>query len=158
MKKFTFLLKIAAYTLLCAVFLSFSAYGPTEEEAIYVQQKLYDHYNAEAKGGLIKKYELHVTNTGFCRYKCFLSNGKIEYFSFNFLKYKDIDYSGTLQSGTLILRTKGEDVIVQTYNGGREGDIDSMATFMAIPLKNIEAEELNQLMEKFQQMNLKLRR
>ncbi|MBB5636120.1 hypothetical protein HDF26_003418 [Pedobacter cryoconitis] len=157
MKKFTISLKIAAYALLCTVFLSFSAYGPTEEEAVYVQQKLYDHYNAEAKGGLIKKYELHVTNTGFCRYKCFFNNGKIEYFSFNFLKYKDIDYAGTSQSGTLILRTKGDDVIVQTYNDSKGGDIDSMATFMAIPLKNIEPEELNQLMEKFQQMSSKLR-
>jgi hypothetical protein len=157
MKKFTISLKIVAYALLCTVFLSFSTYGPTEEDAVYIQQKLYNHYNMEAKDGQIKKYELHVTNTGFCRYKCFLNNGKIEYFSFNFLKYKDIDYAGTSQSGSLILRTKGDDVIVQTYNDTKDGDIDSMATFMAIPLKNIEPEELNQLMEKFQQMSVKLR-
>lgn len=158
MKKFTISLKIVVCALLCAVFLSFSIDGPTEEEAVYVQQKLYDHYNIEANGGMIKKYELRVTNTGFCRYKCFFKNGKIEYFSFNFLKYRDIDYAGTSKSGNLILRTKGDDVIVQTYNDNKGGDIDSMATFMAIPLKNIEPEELNQLMEKFQQMRLKLRR
>lgn len=157
MKKFTISLKISAYALLCAVFLSFSSYGPAEEEAIYVQQKLEDHYNKEAKGGNIKKYELRVTNSGFCRYKCFFNNGKIEYFSFNFLKYKDLDYAGTSQSGSLILHTKGDDVIVQTYNDTKGNDIDSMATFMAIPLKNIEPEELNQLMEKFQQMSQKIR-
>ncbi|MGY0040324.1 hypothetical protein [Pedobacter sp. NJ-S-72] len=65
MKKFTISLKIVACVLLCAVFLSFSIDGPTEEEAVYVQQKLDDHYNMEAKGGIVKKYELHVTNTGF---------------------------------------------------------------------------------------------
>lgn len=157
MKKFTISLKISVYSLLCAVFLSFSSYCPTEEEAIYVQQKLEDHYNKEAKGGSIKKYELRITNSGFCRYKCFFNNGKIEYFSFNFLKYKDLDYAGTAQSGNLILRTKGDDVIVQTYNDTKGNDIDSMATFMAIPLKNIEPEELNQLMEKFRQMSLKVR-
>ncbi|QNK62179.1 hypothetical protein H7F33_16785 [Pedobacter sp. PAMC26386] len=156
MKKFTISLRTCAYALLCTVFLSFSADGPVEEEVVYIQQKLYDHYNTGAKGGSIKKYELHITNTGFCRYKCFLNNGKIEYFSFNFLKYKDIDYAGTVESGSLILHTKGDDVIVQTYNDSKGGDIDSMATFMAIPLKNIEPEELSQLMEKFQQMSRKL--
>ncbi len=156
MKKFTISLKIGVYALLCTIFFSFSSYSLVDEEAVYVQQKLNDHYNQEAKSGTIKKYELHITNTGFCRYKCFLSNGKIEYFSFNFNKYKDIDYAGTAQTGTLILRTKEDDVIVQTYNDSKGGDIDSMATFMAIPLKNIEPEELNQLAEKFQQMSQKL--
>ncbi|MBB6500443.1 hypothetical protein [Pedobacter cryoconitis] len=156
MKKFTISLKICSFTLLCAVFLSFSSYGPTEEEAVYVQQKLYNHYNAEVSGKSIKKYELHVTNTGFCRYKCFLNSGKIEYFSFNLLKYKEIDYAGTTQTGTLILRTKGDDVIVQTYNDSKGEDVDSMSTFMVIPLKNIEPEELNDLAEKFQRMSEKL--
>jgi len=156
MKKFTFSLKICAYLLLCIIFLSFSASVPAEEEAGYMQQKLTEHYNAESGPKNIKKYELHITDKGFCRYKRFFSNGKVEYFSCNLMKFKELDYLGNVRSGILYVRTKGEDVIVQTYNDSRGGDIDSMATFMAIPLKNLEAEDLIDLSGKFQQMSLKL--
>lgn len=158
MKKFTLCLKMCAYTSLCLVFLSFSSYLPGEEETVYLQQKLIGHYNADHMGGNIKKYELNVTNSGFCRYKRFLKNGMIEYFSFNLVKFKEMDYLGTVTSGTLVLRTKGDDVIVQTYNSKKGDDIDSMANSMAVPLKNIEAEELNELAEKFHQLSLKLRK
>ncbi|SEA10699.1 hypothetical protein [Pedobacter hartonius] len=156
MKKFTFSLKICTYLLLCLIFLSFSAYGPTEEDAGYMQQKLTDHYDPESGPKNVRKYELNVTDKGFCRYKRFFSNGKVEYFSCNLTKFKEIDYLGNTLSGTLFVRTKGADVIVQTYNDKRGGDIDSMAAFMAIPLKNLEAEDLIDLSEKFQAMSLKL--
>jgi len=155
MKKFTLSLKTGLYALICLIFLS--SYGPTEEEAVYLQQRLSDHHDTEPAGQNIKKYELHVTSKGFCRYKRFFNNGKVEYFSFNLVKYKQLDYLGNTKKGILYLRTNGEDVIVQTYNDSRGGDIDSMATFMAIPVKNIEAEELNDLSEKFQRMSQKLR-
>lgn len=157
MKKFTFSLKICAQFVFCLILLSFSASGPTEEEAGYMQQKLTEHYNAESGPKNIKKFELHVTDKGFCRYKRFFNNGKVEYFSCNLMKFKELDYLGNTQSGTLFVRTKGDDVIVQTYNDSRGGDIDSMATFIAIPLKNLEAEDLIDLSEKFRQMSLKLR-
>ena len=157
MKKFTIPLKICLCVMLCLFFFSFSSDGPTEEEAGYVQQKLTDHYNEESGIKNIKKYELHITNTGFCRYKRFFNNGKVEYFSCNLVKYKDMDYLGSVESGTLLLRTKGDDVIVQTYNDSRGGDIDSMATYIAIPIKNIQAEDLNDLSQKIEQMSQKLR-
>lgn len=156
MKKFTFSLKFCVYPVLCILFLSFSATGPTEEEAVYMQQKLTEHYNAESGPKNIKKYELHITDKGFCRYKRYFSSGKVEYFSCNLMKYKQLDYLGNTQSGTLFVRTKGDDVIVQTYNESRGGDIDSMATFIAIPLKNLEAEDLIDLSDKFRQMSQKL--
>lgn len=156
MKKFTFSLKICAALVMCCVFLSFSTSGPAEEEAGYMQQKLTEHYNAESGPKSIKKYELHITDKGFCRYKRFFSNGKVEYFSCNLMKFKELDYLGNTHSGTLFLRTKGDDVIVQTYNDSRGGDIDSMSTFIAIPLKNLEAEDLIDLSDKFRQMSLKL--
>lgn len=158
MKKFTLSLKMSACALLCLGFLSFSAFGPTEEEAAYVQQKLTDHYNGDNSLKNLKKYELHVTDKGFCRYKIVFNTGKVEYFSCNLVKFKNVDYLGTSKSGTLLVRTKGDDVIVQTYNDSRGGDIDSMATYMAIPLKNLEAEDLIDLADKFQQMYLKLHR
>jgi hypothetical protein len=155
MKKFTLSLKTCFYALVCLIFLA--SYGPEEVAAVYLQQHLSEHHDMESAGQGIKKFELHVTDKGFCRYKRFFNSGKIEYFSFNLLKYKQLDYLGTVQKGIIYLRTRGEDVIVQTYNDGRRGDIDSMATYMSIPVKNIEAEELNDLTVRFQQMSQKLR-
>lgn len=157
MEKFTLSLKIGTSTLLCLCFLSFSTHSTPEEEANAVQQKLTDHYDSGADLRNIKKYELHVTEKGFCRYKRSFNNGKVEYFSCNLMKYKGIDYLGNTHKGVLLLRTKGEDVIVQTYNETRGDDIDSMATFMAIPLKDLEAEDLIDLSGKLQLLSSKLR-
>lgn len=156
MKKFTFSLEIYACVLVGLLFLSFSWYGPAEEVAGYMQQKLTTHYNAERGAKTIKRYELHITEEGFCRYRRFFTNGKIEYFSCNIRNFKELDYTGTVAAGTLYIRTKTDDVIVQTYNTKRGGDVDSMATFMAIPLKNLEAEDLVDLAAKFQEMSVKL--
>ena len=103
----------------------------------------------------MKKYELNVTNSGFCRYKRFYTSGKVEYFSFNLCKFKDIDYLGTDKAGMLILKTLGDDVIVQTYND-RKGDVDSMANYMSIPMKNVEVEDLSALSERLVKMNAHL--
>lgn len=149
MKKFTLCLKVSAYVLVCVIFFAFSA-DPFEQDVADVQQKLTDHYDFTPD--LLKKYELNVTKTGFCRYKCFFNSGKVEYFSFNLMKFKDLDFLGTTQKGTLLLHTKGDDVIVQTYNS-KNGDIDSMATYMSIPLKNMEAEDLNEISAKLQKMS-----
>jgi hypothetical protein len=143
---------------LCFVLLSFSLTDPLDEQAVYLQEKLTGHYNMVPEAQRVKKYELHVTNTGFCRYKRFFNSGKVEYFSFNLIKFRDVDYSGSTASGTLYLRTKGDDVIVQTYNDSKGGDIDSMSTYMAIPLKDVEAADLNEFAEKFQQMSSQLHR
>lgn len=158
MKKFTLCLKIGVCFGLCLVLISFSSYRSEEDDTVYVQQKLTDHYNNEPEGSNIKKFELSITSSGFCRYKRFFKNGMIEYFSFSLNKFSQLDYSGTVGSGKLYLRTKGDDVIVQTYNTKKGDDIDSMATAMIIPLKNIEAEELNELQEKFLLLSQKLRK
>ena len=103
------------------VFTAFSAAGLLEEQSIYIQKKLLEHYDADQEILKIKKTELNVTNTGFCRYKRHFENGKVEYFSFNLIKFKDLDYVGTVKIGRLIIRTLGDDVIVQTYND-KKGD------------------------------------
>jgi hypothetical protein len=127
---------------LCA----FSYIDTIEEYADYLQKCFTDHYDLSQESSTIKKYELNVTNTGFYRYKRFFNNGKIEYFAFKLAKFKDLDYYGTATSGKLFLHTKGDDVIVQTYND-KGGDIDSMGTCVVIPIKNIEAEDLNKIRE-----------
>lgn len=144
MKKFTFALKLILISALGLFFCAFSTYDSIDEYVNYLQKSLTQHYDSSQETTTIKKYELNVTNNGFCRYKRYFGNGKIEYFAFKLNKFKDLDYYGTTNSGKLFLRTKNDDVIVQTYND-KAGDVDSMAAAIVIPLKNIEAEDLNQI-------------
>jgi hypothetical protein len=147
MRKFTLHLKLFVLLCLCQFFTAFTYVVSADEQTEALQGILISHYDEAAAHMPLKRYELNVTNSGFCRYKRFYVNGKVEYFSFNLEKFGQLDYYGTDKQGELWLRTKGEDVIVQTYNDN-EGDVDSMATYMAIPFKNIEAEELTDLSNK----------
>lgn len=156
MKKFTFNLRKCGFILTGLVLMSFSVPILLEEQAVYIQNMLKDHYDERSVAPEIKRYELNVTNTGFCRYKCYFTSGKVAYFSFNLKKFKDIDYYGSDKRGTLYLRTIGEDVIMQTYNDRRNGDIDSMASCMSIPLKNIEPQDLIDLSDRLAKMNAQL--
>jgi hypothetical protein len=151
MKKFTFCLKLTLISMLGLFLCAFSSRDSIDEYVNYLQKSFTEHYDITQEGSSIKKYELNVTNNGFCRYKRYFNNGKIEYFAFKLAKFKDLDYYGTTSSGQLFLRTKSDDVIVQTYND-KKGDVDSMATCIVIPLKNIEAEELNLIKANFEKI------
>ncbi|KQR70694.1 hypothetical protein [Pedobacter sp. Leaf176] len=144
MKKFTICLKLLSIPAICVFLTAFSVHDSLEEYAMFLQKSFTEHYDSSKESTVVKKYELNVTNTGFCRYKRYFNNGKIEYFAFKLAKFRDLDYYGTTKAGLLYLRTKNDDVIVQTYND-KNGDVDSMATCVVIPLKNIEAEDLNQI-------------
>lgn len=152
MNKFTLSLKMSLAVLFCLVLSAFSADRFLDEQFIYIQNKLLEHHDSEHETEQIKRYQLNVTNTGFCRYRRYYVSGKVEYFSFNLGKFKDLDYYGTDKNGKLYLRTRGEDVIVQTYNDKKGGDVDSMATYMVIPMKNIEPQDLSDLMERLVSM------
>jgi hypothetical protein len=153
MNKFTLSLKISLLLSSGLVFSAFSASLLFDDQTAFLQKKLTEHYDQDRGGQQIKRYELNVTNSGFCRYKRFFNNGKVEYFSFNLVKFKALDYYGTDKSGNLYLSTKGDDVIVQTYNDRKGGDIDSMAAYMVIPLKNIEPQDLLDLSEGMVKLN-----
>jgi len=155
MKKFTIKLRTCLLGLFCLFLMAFSIPTDLFEETAFIQKILKDHYDEIAIKPALKRYELNVTNSGFCRYKRFYASGKVEYFSFNLTKFAGIDYYGTDKAGDLLLRTLGDDVIVQTYND-RQGDVDSMASYMAIPLKNVEAEQLSELAERLVKMNAHL--
>lgn len=152
MKKFTLNLKTGLFIVVCLVFTAFSAFIPFDEQLVYIQQKLIDHYDSAQESKEVKRYELNVTNNGFCRYKRYFNNGKVEYFSFRLAKFSGMDYYGTDKNGKLYLRTKGEDVIVQTHNDPK-GDVDSMANYMSIPLKDMEPEDLTDLSERLTKIN-----
>lgn len=99
----------------------------------------------------MKRYELLISDDGFFRYRKHLLNGQQKYYSFNVLRFQDLDYVGNTSMGTLILRTQGEDVIVQTYNDP-QGNIDSMASQVNFPVKSIEAEDLHLIRENLLQI------
>ncbi|MHA4894521.1 hypothetical protein ACXZ1K_07190 [Pedobacter sp. PWIIR3] len=153
MKKFTIYLKTCLFAAFCLFLMAFSHPFDLIEESSFLQKMLKDHYDELREIPALKRYELNVTNSGFCRYKCFYANGKVEYFSFNLTKFKSIDYYGTDKNGTVVLRTAGDDVIVQTYNDRKQGDLDSMANFMTIPLKNMEPQDLNDLSDRLTRIN-----
>jgi hypothetical protein len=153
MKKVTLLLKMCLFLSVCVVFMAFTPVFSFDEQTNYIQKLLSSHYDNAPGLMSIDRYELNVTNSGFCRYKRHFTNGKVEYFSFNLVKFKDLDYYGTDKSGDLFLRTKNDDVIVQTYNDKDNGDVDSMATYMVIPLKNMEPQDLSDLYERLIRLN-----
>jgi hypothetical protein len=92
----------------------------------------------------LKKYDLVLTTDAFIRLRKTFQNGKQEYFSLQLHRLNDMDYLGTTYGGTLRLKAVADDIIVQTYND-RKGDIDSMATQLDIPVKNIQPERLDSL-------------
>jgi hypothetical protein len=151
MKKFTSGLKIILFCLSCAFLWGFRLTDHVEENTNFIQSSIVRHYDKDQENAGLKRFELNVTNTGFCRYKKFYTSGKVEYFAFNIASFKDLDYYGTTENGSLWLRTQQDDVIVQTYND-KAGDIDSMGTYMVIPLKAIEADELNMLSKNFAEL------
>lgn len=115
------------------------------ELAQHIQSKLIPHYNAEMESVVPKKYELTVTTGGFFRLRKYYANSKQEYYSFNISQFSSMDYLGNTDQGNLILRTVKDDIIVQTY-GDPKGNIDSMAQALTIPIKGLEAEDLNRIL------------
>jgi hypothetical protein len=94
----------------------------------------------------LKKVELTVTADYFIRLRKTYAKERQDYFSFNLHQFNNMDYLGTTSNGILKLKTMADDIIVQTYND-RNGDVDSMATELNIPVKNMEPERLDSLQE-----------
>lgn len=151
MQKFTFDLKKFVFFLFSSAFLLFSGFVIPEDSRAFIHQFLNKHYDKDAPIALVKHYELKVTNTGFCRYRRVYNNGKEEFFAFNLSRFKSMDYYGNSKNGELWLNTRSDDVIVQTRNDP-EGAIDSMATYMVVPLKHVDVEQLNELATRFRKL------
>lgn len=154
MKKFTQHLKKPVFFSFCLFFLTAGTL-PSDEEAGAIQEALNRYYDSGTDGVNLRRFEINVTNTGFCKYKKYYKNGKTELFSFNLLRFKAMAYYGTNVKGELYLFTRNDDVIVQTHND-RKGDIDTMAMQLVIPLKQIEAEQLNHLADQFKRFHQRL--
>lgn len=152
MKKFTLNLKKVCFFSVGLAFIILSSFDLPEEETFFIQTFLTKYYDNDAQIGGVKRYEINVTNTGFCRYRKIFINGKEEYFAFNLSRFKNMDYYGTTTKGDLYLRTKNDDVIVQTRNDN-SGEIDSMGTYLVIPLKNVDVVQLIELADRFKKVN-----
>jgi hypothetical protein len=112
-----------------------------QQIASRAQVKLNTLHNAESGSMRIRQFELLLNNEGFLRYRRTYVNGKQEYYSFNLMRIKAIDYLGNTTSGDLSIQTLEDDVIVQTFND-QNGNVDSMATHFRLPLIRVEAEDL----------------
>ena len=120
----------------------------TEQDwLLWTNKCLMQSYNTEADAKL-RKFEFSVTEDAFVRLRKTYAKGKEEYYSFNLHQLGDMDYYGNTASGTLLLKTLADDIIVQTRND-RKGDIDSMSTVLNVPVKNMEPERLDSLREAF---------
>lgn len=94
----------------------------------------------------LKKWEIMLTPDHFIRFRKTYQHGKQEYFSFNLNRLDSINYLGTAENGSLQFKTLADDIIVQTYDDPKE-NIDSMATVLEIPVKNISPDRLDSLNE-----------
>ncbi len=150
MKNLTSKLRMCAFLGVIPIFLSFSRPVIWDDQTIFLQSTLNKHHDITAISGGLKKFELEVTNTGLCRYRKTYSNGKIEFFALHIGRIKEVVYLGNVQSGKLVLNTVGDDVIVQTFNDKKGGDVDTMANSMMIPLKALEIEDINAIYERME--------
>ena len=151
MKNFTIILKRYRILFLGLVLLFTSSFSISEDSKSYIHKVLNSCYDIKAEQEGLRSFELKITNKGFCRYRKVFLNGKEEFFAFNLSRFKKMSYYGTTEQGELCLHTQNDDIIVQTRRD-RKGDIDSMATALYIPLKNVEVEQLNELARCFNEL------
>lgn len=125
-------------------FLCFSFRPERTDRFQWIETCFKSYFDSDQGSLKLKRWELSVTNKGFFRLRKFYANGKQEYFSFNLDRFADLNYLGTIETGEIVLRTKGEDVIVQTYNDPK-GNIDSMSNCLRIKTVHTEPEILDSL-------------
>lgn len=92
----------------------------------------------------LKNWELTISPEHFLRLRKTFQHGKQEYFSLHLHLFNDLDYFGDISHGTLELKANKDDIIVQTYDDPK-GNVDSMATALDLPVKNMEPEKLDSL-------------
>ena len=123
---------------------SFNWYADKQESLLWASKCLLQSFDAMVDPKL-KKWDLALTPDAFIRFKKTYQSGRQEYYSFNLRRFKNMDYIGTNVRGTICLKTMGDDVIVQTYNDPK-GNVDSMSTSIKIPVRGLEAEQLDSLL------------
>lgn len=134
---------LVATILLAVVHVSFKPAMSEQEMLSWGNKCLTESYDPSGEVKL-KKWELVLTDDAFIRLRKTYIKGKQEYFSFQLHRFTDMNYLGSTINGILQLKATADDIIVQTYNDPHE-DIDTMATQLNIPVKNMEPERLDSL-------------
>ncbi len=119
------------------------------------QDKLNADYALDADKFKMKKTEIQLTRDGFFRCRRTFISGKQEYYSFSFSAFEELNYLGNEQNGWVVLNVKPEGIIVQTFRDPK-GNIDTMATQLRLPFKNLKAADLHMLNDCFQRIREKL--
>jgi hypothetical protein len=145
--KFNKVLIAAPLIVLVASLFGFKRTFDDQDWLAYVNRVLPQSYD-QSTDPKLKKVDISLTSDYFIRLRKTYAKNMQEYYSFNLHQFNDMDYLGNTTSGTLALKTKADDIIVQTYND-RHGDIDSMTTVLNIPVKNMEPERLDSLRQAF---------
>ena len=94
----------------------------------------------------LKKWDISITSDAFLRIRKTYRNKKQVYYSLNLKDLKKVNYLGSASKGTLQLKTKADDIIVQTRND-RRGDLDKMASELDIPVRHVGPGRLDSLKE-----------
>jgi hypothetical protein len=131
-----------------ALSMAFVSYTDKQKAVDWTDQCLKRIYDASGEPKL-KRCELTVTPDAFLRSRKTYQNGKQEFFSFSLHSFADMDYWGNTSKGVICIRTKADDIIVQTYNDPK-GNIDSMTTMIRIPVKGVDAERADSLFNSLQ--------
>ncbi len=92
----------------------------------------------------LKAWELSITPEHFLRLRKTFQHGKQEYFSLYLHAFNELDYTGNTDHGSLQIKAAEDDIIVQTYDDPK-GNVDSMATSLELPVKNMLPERLDSL-------------
>ncbi|GGH04196.1 hypothetical protein GCM10007352_07250 [Mucilaginibacter phyllosphaerae] len=131
-----------------AFFGSFRPFSAEQEWISWGNRFLNESYDPTVEPQL-KKYEINLTADHFIRLRKTYQQGKQEYYSFNLKRFAELGYlPGNTLTDTLKIKTQADDIIYQTFEDPH-GDIDSMATQWAIPVKKLSPQRLDSLKEAF---------
>ena len=135
--------KIPATLVLMAVCYAFT-YKMGEKEWLDWSNKCLLQTFDSSTDAKLKKWEIEVTPQHFVHLRKTYQHGKQEYFSFHLSKLDSVNFFGETNNGQLQFKTLSDDIIVQTYDDPK-GNIDSMATSLTVPVKDMTPEKLDSL-------------
>lgn len=97
----------------------------------------------------IAKWEITLTTDHFIRIRKTYQQGNQEYYSFNIKRIRGMDYlraTADTLADSLQIHTLTDDIIIQTFDDPN-GDLDSVATSLTIPVSNLGPGRLDSLKE-----------
>ncbi|TFF40807.1 hypothetical protein [Mucilaginibacter psychrotolerans] len=99
----------------------------------------------------IAHWEIALTTDHFIRIRKTYQQGNQAYYSFNIKRIRAMNYQRTTAdtlADTLQVRTLTDDIIIQTFDDPN-GDLDSVATSLKIPVVKLSPARLDSLKEAF---------